>query len=306
MRYFVGRNRYSLVYISSGKFQSEKNFIHPKRTLDTSVIIVCLTGTVYISQGGHKFILHENEYIILFSGYEHLGFQKSKDEVSYFYCHFKTPEDNYRIIEDDRIGKIFNANKMLKPPDTTCELLNDHFSQLYILPEHGEISTSGRTVIIFRQLLDLTRDNCYSENLANCALSLLAMEITQEYIVNNFYHHTQKQLNQRLESIIEWIRINYNRKLTAQEIAQSFNYNPDYLSAAFRKYIKLPLMQYIYAVRIANAKRLLLNTDAYIKEIAYKTGFSNEKSFMKHFKKQEDTTPTAYRNAFSRLKIVKQ
>jgi YesN/AraC family two-component response regulator len=90
-----------------------------------------------------------------------------------------------------------------------------------------------------------------------------------------------------------------------EEIAKNFSYNPDYLSTAFRRYAGIPLMKYINMVRISNAKKLLLNTSEGIKEIAWRVGFEDEKAFMKRFKQLEDITPTTYRNAFNRVKIVK-
>ncbi|MDR1972710.1 MAG: AraC family transcriptional regulator [Treponema sp.] len=108
-----------------------------------------------------------------------------------------------------------------------------------------------------------------------------------------------------MEKIIEWIRVNYNLKMGMEKIAKIFFYNPDYLSTAFRKYTGYPLMKYITMVRISNAKKMLLNTSEGIKEIAYKVGFDDEKVFMKRFKQLEGISPTTYRNAFSRTKIVR-
>jgi transcriptional regulator GlxA family with amidase domain len=140
--------------------------------------------------------------------------------------------------------------------------------------------------------------------LPNYTLSLLVMEISQEFIESHFQRN-KKKLNPKIEKIIEWIRINYDRRVTMGEISKIFRYNPDYLTTTFRKYAGISLMKYINMVRIANAKRLLLNTAAGIKEIAWQTGFEDEKSFMKRFKQFEGITPSTYRNAFNRVKIVK-
>jgi YesN/AraC family two-component response regulator len=152
--------------------------------------------------------------------------------------------------------------------------------------------------------LDLARANCYSERIPNYALSLLAMEISQEFIETHF-QEKDRELNPKMEKIIEWVRVNYNLRMNMGEIARNFFYNPDYLSTAFRKYTGCPLMRYITMIRISNAKKLLLNTSEGIKEIAYKVGFDDEKAFMKRFKQFEDVTPSTYRNAFSRVKIVR-
>ncbi|MDR2303832.1 MAG: AraC family transcriptional regulator, partial [Treponema sp.] len=190
------------------------------------------------------------------------------------------------------------------PPPPPPEDDEKHFSKYYTLPEYGEISSSGRAILIFRQLLDLARKDCYSDRLPNYALSLLAMEISQEFIETHF-QDKNRELNPKMEKIIEWIRISYNLRISMEEIAKRFSYNPDYLSTAFRKYTGYPLMKYITMMRISNAKKMLLSSGDGIKEIAYKVGFDDEKAFMKRFKQLEDITPTTYRNAFNRIKIVK-
>jgi len=86
----------------------------------------------------------------------------------------------------------------------------------------------------------------------------------------------------------------------------NISYNADYLSTAFRRYTGIPLMKYITKERISNAKNQLLNTTDGIKEIAWRVGFEDEKTFMKRFKQLEDITPTTYRNAFNRSKIVRE
>ena len=147
--------------------------------------------------------------------------------------------------------------------------------------------------------------NCYSANLPNYALSLLAMEIGQEQIEQNNLFTTEKKQNSNMDKIIEWIRVNYNQNLSSNKIAGLFNYNPDYLSTCFRKHCGIPLMKHVSMVRIEKAKELLLNSNKSIKEIAYDIGFYNEKVFLKRFKQFANITPTKYRNAFFRKKIVK-
>jgi AraC-like DNA-binding protein len=294
MKYLVSENIDSLIHVSSGQLLNQKNFIHERRNLDTFVIIICMKGTLYIAQDEKRFTLKRNQFIILFAGHEHYGYRKCDGYILYYWCHFRVQNAGFRIIDDAGMTEIFEIGEDKK-----------HFSRYYILPESGEISSNGRAVLIFRQLLDLARADCYSERIPNYALSLLAMEISQEFIETRF-QEKDRDLNPKMEKIIEWVRVNYNLRMSMEEIARNFFYNPDYLSTAFRKYTGCPLMRYITTVRIANAKRLLLSTSKGIKEIAYTVGFDDEKTFMKRFKQFEDVTPSTYRNAFSRVKIVRR
>jgi YesN/AraC family two-component response regulator len=138
---------------------------------------------------------------------------------------------------------------------------------------------------------------------ANYALSMFTLEITEEFLRG--YSSSKKSANHVMEKLLEWIRINSNKPLDLFRIAKQFNYNPDYLSTAFRKYTGTSLMKYITMFRIETAKKELLNTQFSIKEIAFRNGFNDEKNFIKRFKQLEGITATAYRNAFSKIKLVR-
>jgi transcriptional regulator GlxA family with amidase domain len=159
--------------------------------------------------------------------------------------------------------------------------------------------------MIFRQLLDISRSKCYTNNLPNYALSLLVLEVSQEYIEQRVFSENRKTLfNNRMEEIISWINANYSQELSLTRIAEQFKYNPNYLSSAFAKYTGQSIMKYILKIRIEAAKKMLIVSTDIVKEIAYKCGFNDERIFMKRFKRSEDITPIKYRNAFSRIKLV--
>jgi YesN/AraC family two-component response regulator len=306
MRYFVSPNKNSLIHVSSGQLLNQEHFIHNRRRLDTFVIIICIKGTLFIVQDERQYVLKPNQYIILFADHEHYGYKESENTLAYFWCHFEVKNNNYKIINEKEHDMLFLSGLQNKTMSTSNQLHKtvDNLSQYYILPEHGDISTNGRAIVIFRQILDSSRTNCYSENLTNYALSLLAMEISQEYIENSRLFK-KKEVNPRMEDIIEWIRINYNQNISVKKLSKIFYYNSDYLSSVFKKYRGMPLAKYICLVRIEKAKNYLLTSKKCIKEIAYSVGFNDEKVFMKKFKQFENITPTKFRNAFNRIKIVK-
>lgn len=300
MNYLMCENKKPLIHVSSGQLLNEEHFIHPHRNLDTWVIIICTKGRLYITQNERQYTLTENHYIILFAGHKHFGFKESEGELSYYWCHFKISKNNYRIIENNELVQILDTKYVISDKSS----MKNTLSRYYLLPESGDISANGRAILIFRQLLDLSRADHYSDMLPNYALSLLAMEISQEFIESCFQKN-KRPSNPRIEKVIEWIRVNYSRRFSLGMIAKRFFYNPDYLSTAFRKYTGVSLMKYVNAIRISNAKRLLLESSGVIKEIAWEVGFEDEKTFLKRFKQQENITPSTYRNAFNRAKIVK-
>lgn len=294
MRYFISPNKNPLVYESAGELFEAHNFIHQRRTIDTFVIIFCVKGVLYISQDERHYALKENEYMVLFAGHEHYGFKNSELELTYYWCHFSVKKNDCRILEKTDLDLLLNKDGY------------SGYEHYYILPETGKLfSTDTRAFQFFRQLLDISRRNPYSPLFNNYSLSLLVMELSQEYIRKEISAAKNKKLNPRMENIIEWVRINYARNISLSRIAKLFKYSHDYLSTSFKKYTGVSLMKYINMIRIETAKNRLINTSDSIKEIAFAIGFKDEKNFYKRFKQMERISPGKYRGAFSKTKLVK-
>lgn len=298
MFYFISDNKYPLNHCSSGKLMNSDNFIHSKRNLDTFVILIGCEGTLYIAQDDRRYELAPNKFIILFPSHTHYGYRKSEGRLSYYWCHFQITSNKFNLLNSEQINNYILG---LKNSSEACESSN-----VYILPEYGSISSAARTSLSFRQLLDLANKKSYSKYLTNYALSLLAMEISQDFIDSVFLEKEKiTGINHNILEIIDWININYNSNLSLKNIAETFNYNPDYLSQAFKKFTGLSLLKFINKTKINASKQLLLNSSFSISEISSQVGFNDSKHFMKLFKKFEDVTPTQYKNAYFRKNLNK-
>lgn len=297
MRTLVCENKTPLTHISCGQLLSSPGFLHPQRKLDSFVLIVCIKGRLHIAQEERRYTLKENEFIVLFAGREHGGFRPSESELSYLWCHF-TIRTDYKIIEHaPSVGNLCREDVLKQGADQKPQRLAD----VYLLPEQGRVSPEGRVLIIFRQLLDIARTRVYSPMLADYALSLCALEVSQESMVVE-----RGNINPRMEKIIEWLRVNYAKNLSAQELGERFGYNADYLSTAFRSYTGRSLMRFVRDLRLERSRVLLVHTGLTIKEIAWQIGFGDEKAFMRSFKEAMGVTPSTYRTAFARGKIVRE
>ena len=75
--------------------------------------------------------------------------------------------------------------------------------------------------------------------------------------------------------IFEWIRINASAKLSVTDVANFFNFTPEYMTRLTKKYFDTSLKSLICNFIVSQAKNLLLNSNYSIKEIAeieYKKG----------------------------------
>jgi len=80
--------------------------------------------------------------------------------------------------------------------------------------------------------------------------------------------------------------------------AQQLQISTKKLNRITQEIIKKPTKQYINERLIMEMKRLLINTDWNIQEIAYRTGFEEPTNFVKYFKKETNLTPSAFRKTF--------
>lgn len=213
----------------------------------------------------------------------------SSGTLSYWWVHFLF-SNPVSIIEDD-FKRIFQEKEPQKGS-----------LDKYVLPLSGKISPTQRATLLFNQLLDLSRqDAIYIKPIINYALSLLIMEISQEHI--EMHINTKNKISPKISIIMEWIKANFYRSITVAEIANEFNYNPDYISFIFKKNTGMSLTSYINKTRIDISKSLIINYNVSIKEAAFSCGFTDEKYYMKVFRKLEGMTPSQYKKAFSRKMI---
>ena len=100
------------------------------------------------------------------------------------------------------------------------------------------------------------------------------------------------------------MKAHYEEPIRLTDLAERFGYNPTYLSKLIKKYTGYPVNTYLNHIRLAAAKNLLCLTNIYtIQEIGLICGFTDEKYFMRLFKKMEGVTPSQYRNMFNEKNI---
>lgn len=111
----------------------------------------------------------------------------------------------------------------------------------------------------------------------------------------------KKESNQKIvDEIYEWVRVNVDAKLTVNKVAEHFKMNPEYVSRIMKKSYGLTLKGIINQFLLNKSKNLLSNTNLFVSEIAGILGFADCTAFVNYFKYHENTTPTKYRNIYSK------
>lgn len=82
------------------------------------------------------------------------------------------------------------------------------------------------------------------------------------------------------------------------EIAGLLNMSVSAFSHYFKKRTQKTFTQFINETRIGKAKRLLIETDKSIAEIAYESGYNSLSNFNKQFNALEKFSPKAFRKGY--------
>ena len=100
----------------------------------------------------------------------------------------------------------------------------------------------------------------------------------------------------KISKISEYINKHYNEKLTLDHLAQKYNISSYYLSRTFKDVLGITFIEYLNFTRISESKKLIINTNLSMTEIAFEVGFESSTYFTKVFKSITNTTPLKYRS----------
>ncbi|MCR8658641.1 AraC family transcriptional regulator [Paenibacillus endoradicis] len=101
---------------------------------------------------------------------------------------------------------------------------------------------------------------------------------------------------QLIYQVIRYIEENYSSTLSREQLAQRTGFSHAYYSRLFKQTIGKSSQDYVTEVRMKHARRLLLNEEGTIVDVASKVGYSNSLYFSRMFKKHVGVSPTVYIN----------
>lgn len=98
-----------------------------------------------------------------------------------------------------------------------------------------------------------------------------------------------------INRMLQYIRNHFSEKITLKHLAEYVHVNPVYLSSLINKETSMSLSNHINSIRIEESKKLLVNTNKSIQEVAFAVGYNYQNHFNTVFKKFEGITPLEYR-----------
>lgn len=96
----------------------------------------------------------------------------------------------------------------------------------------------------------------------------------------------------------QYIRDNFSRQISLEEVAEAIHLSPAYLSTLFKKEMGINFSDYLTSCRMEAAKELLKTTDLPIASLANQVGYADPRYFSKTFARTVGLKPSVYRKMF--------
>jgi AraC-like DNA-binding protein len=108
------------------------------------------------------------------------------------------------------------------------------------------------------------------------------------------YEHLSP-MHEKVSEIARYINKHYPEPLSLTSLADLFYISPSYLSKVFKETTNFTFIEYLNNVRVKEAKRLLMESQAKVVEIAEQVGFGSVTNFGRVFKEVTSHPPLYYR-----------
>jgi len=107
---------------------------------------------------------------------------------------------------------------------------------------------------------------------------------------------TSRPHNRTINAALGEIESRFAENIGLADVADAVGVTPSHLSRLFRHAMDTSFREYLTEVRLDEAKRLLLTTNARVYEISGACGFREQRYFSEVFRKHTGMTPLQFRN----------
>jgi AraC family transcriptional regulator, transcriptional activator of pobA len=128
-------------------------------------------------------------------------------------------------------------------------------------------------------------NDAYLQNICAAILLKLITFINPETVIENTFSSLVRKT----------LELNYKKRLSNEQYADMFNLTAISFNLKVKKATGKTMIQMQNELLISNIKRLLFNTDANLKEIAFNFGFSDYAHFSNFFKKHTGNSPMGFK-----------
>jgi AraC-like DNA-binding protein len=251
----------------------------------------------------HKHSFYHLVYFTQGAGYHSIDFVNFKVEHGQVY--FMVPGQVHSWdFNDDVDGYIINFSHHYLDAFVANPRYLEQFNFFSGIAENEVINIPGEGQVAVQQLFEtILKENSTSARLKDDMVRLLILQL---FIVISRYSNKEQspQTNNYnsllLHSFQKLIDENYKEKKLTKEYAEMLYVTPNHLNALSKDVTGRSAGEIIRDRVLLEAKRLLVNANITVSEIANELNFQDNSYFTKFFKKYVGVTPEVFRKQFEK------
>ncbi|MBT1154086.1 helix-turn-helix transcriptional regulator [Aminobacter anthyllidis] len=213
-----------------------------------------------------------------------------------------TCDGNITIVEAGECGlflgeqlSLFEYEKGKRNKVSWCEAFPVNLPESAALSLRGAISKipiSARLETIQRLGLGLTQG---TETDIRIVCETLAQSLIAAYFHEAQISERERHTPRSIHRARRYMEENFAKELTVGQLADMLALTPSHLVSAFRKHIGVTPVRYLWQIRAAHGRQLLLHSDLPVLEIAERCGYKNPYHFSRQIKLHFGMPPTELR-----------
>lgn len=128
-------------------------------------------------------------------------------------------------------------------------------------------------------------------------LHILSIDSDKKYCSLRIYDNNDDNMD-LFEQTVTKVFNQANRQFRLHEISNEIGLTVSAFCKIFKRKYGIPFVEYVNSIRLNNAKKLLIQTNLYIDDICYDSGFNNISFFNRKFKRTTGMTPSEFRKLY--------
>jgi AraC family transcriptional regulator, transcriptional activator of pobA len=269
----INRRSFSVLRIEE-LYQKTRGIIPSFRRSDFFIVFV-KRGSGKRSIGNFTFTIRDNSLVVVPQGVIHAATYSSQP-----YGYFISFSPDF-FLQQSFSYKLLNSKKVLKPslqPDVVVTA-----------DQAVEISS------VFEKIIEEC-NGAFEEKKQMIALKILELLVLCDRFFKASPRDSMPGYSELIKNFNELIEVHYLRHKDVRFYAAALHTHPNNLNRMVKKLSGRTAKQTIIDRLIMEAKYLLVSTSRSVKEIAYDLGFEDPNYFISFFKKNQQQTPSQFRD----------
>lgn len=267
---------------------------HPRRNLDTSVLILGKKAHVEIEEDGEPLDIIPDGLCLLTAGHTHVGRSFINEQCSYYWIHFKSTKPP-EVLEEEEAHGILNNRA----------IVNSRLANALLFPKEFHPSDAGTYRELFHELLFEQEQPSFTPEKFQLLFRLLMVRINESVITE---HIANDKISRRHSLVYSAIRLIFENltdpNFSVKTLADMLQYNPNYIERLFKSIMCRSIEEYLIDQRIQYSVNCLIEKNDTVEKIAFNSGFGSKRNFIRQFIKRKGLTPAELRLRYRTMHIT--